>query len=146
MPERAPRMCSRCYQTAEPGSSYCAQHKNAVAVADRQRKAADPLRPLYNSQRWRRRVCQRVLSRDPQCRVLLDDGSQCPQLSRHVHHIIDAAEYVRQHGGDPDAFFDESNLACICHDCHSRITSARQRGTDSTEYALPGGDDWSPAI
>ena len=142
MPERESRLCTRCIRAALPGSPYCEVHQPTVADADESgpRHAVDLLRPLYNSQRWRRRVAPRVLARDSQCRVLVDGITQCEQLSRHVHHIVDAEDYIRQHDGDTDAFFDEENLAGVCHDCHSRITIARQRGADYTEYAEPGGD------
>ncbi|MGB9072510.1 MAG: hypothetical protein WCC22_07535 [Terriglobales bacterium] len=145
MPTAPKKYCCRCLNIALPGSSYCAEHQNAKAEADRQRKAADELRPLYNTQRWRKRVRMRVLSRDGQCRAVWD-GVRCLGLSRHVHHIRDAGEWMAQHGGDVDSFFDESNLAGLCDACHSKITSARRTGIDLREAYADTDDTFNPVI
>jgi hypothetical protein len=110
---RPPRMCKRCYATAEHGSNTCAAHKVEV------RKRSD-LRPLYKCKRWRV-TRMLVLARDAQC-TRIDNGVRCPELSTDVHHIIEAEQWTRK-GGD---FYDADNLAGLCHSHHSRHTALHQ--------------------
>jgi integrase len=114
---RARRMCKKCYQNAEPGTSLCVKHTNADKIRDRGYKTANPLRPFYWTQRWK--VIRRlVLARDPQC-THMEHGVRCVQLSTDVHHVIDAQTWVAQ-GGD---FYDTDNLAGLCRPHHSRETA-----------------------
>jgi len=115
MPQRAQRMCSKCYAQALPGSPRCAAH----AQREPNRKRND-LRPLYKCKRWRV-TRMHVLARDVQC-THKENGKQCVQLSTDVHHVVEAEQWVAQ-GGD---FYDQDNLAGLCHPHHSGITARTQ--------------------
>jgi hypothetical protein len=76
---------------------------------------------LYDTAQWRKRTVPRILARDPFC----IDGELCGGRapSTDVDHIIPAAEYVAQHGGDLRFFFDEKNLHGKCHADHTAKTA-----------------------
>lgn len=38
-----------------------------------------------------------------------------------------AADHKQPHRGDPDLFWDERNLQCLCKDCHDRKKQAFER-------------------
>ena len=59
MPNRPQRMCSKCHGTAVPGTRFCLIHQNAVAVADRQRKQANPAPYNPNCKAWRQTAVKR---------------------------------------------------------------------------------------
>ena len=125
LPQRA---CanSGCYALRLPGSKFCAKHRNYAAEQDKQRKAANPLWPLYKCKKWYQKRAQ-VLSRDPIC-TWVEDGVSCPRLSTVCDHVIDAVVWMA-HGGD---FYNESNLRGLCAIHHSRRT-AREQGFAQTQ-------------
>lgn len=116
---RPPKMCAKCHNTAVPGSPYCTAHRNSVAIADAQRKAANPLRKLYWTKLWRVITRSAVLVRDPRC-AWEEDGPRCWALATEIDHIVDAAQWVAQ-GHD---FYDLDNLRGLCKAHHN----ARKRG------------------
>jgi 5-methylcytosine-specific restriction endonuclease McrA len=74
------------------------------------------LKRLNNSARWRNGTRPIVLARDPVCQ----DGRVCENkaFSEVVDHVIPARDYIKQHGGDENAYFDDSNLRGSCKPCH----------------------------
>jgi len=106
MPFRAP--------IAKPAGS-----ENAARDRERYRRAGG-LRRLYDSAQWRRRTQPAVLARDPICKIGELCGGNAP--STDADHVVPAAEYVKQHGGDERYFFDLSNLQGSCHPCHTAKT------------------------
>lgn len=138
---RPPKMCAKCHNTAEPGSSYCAAHRNAVAVADKQRKAAKPVPYNPNSKAWRMTRAE-TLFRYPQCAQLDEQGTRCLELANEAHHVIKATEYMAQ-GGD---YLDQDNLVGLCRACHTRHTIAERMGTQAPGSFAPPDNKWSPCI
>lgn len=120
MPQRPARMCSKCYSTAEIGSSLCTKHK-----AEPDTRQRSTLKKLYDRKLWRVFTKQSVMARDPQCTEIVN-GVRCMQLATDAHHIIDAQEWVAL-GND---FYDLDNLAGLCHAHHARHTSWRRHGRE----------------
>ena len=108
MPYRAP--------IARPAGS-----ENLARDRERHRRA-DGLRRLYDSAQWRKRTQPAVLARDPLCKIAKLCGGRAP--STDADHIVPAAQYVAQHGGDQRWFFDLNNLQGSCHADHTAKTRA----------------------
>lgn len=137
------RMCSKCHQTAEPGTSLCTAHRDADKVADKERKAANPLRVQfnYNSKAWR--VTRQVtLFRFPLCAQVDECGARCPELATEAHHIVNAQVWVAQGG----SYLDQDNLVGLCKACHSKHTAAERHGTVVAGSFAPEDMEASPAI
>lgn len=115
---RPAKMCSRCHQTALPGSSFCAAHKATEQQNERTRKQS-PFQLLYKRRAWRL-TREQVLSDDPQCAFVDDNGVRCPLLATDVHHVIRAEVWVTVMGRD---FHDTDNLEGVCKAHHSRYTA-----------------------
>jgi 5-methylcytosine-specific restriction protein A len=79
-------------------------------------RANDPIRKLYKTGTWRAtRIV--IFHRDPLCRL-------CHKAESTIaDHIIAARNYIAQHGGDPERFFDENNLQGVCKACHDAKTA-----------------------
>lgn len=94
---------------------------NGARDRERQRRAAG-LRRLYDSAQWRKRTQPFVLARDPICKI----GKLCGGLepSTDADHIIPAADYIAQHGGDARYFYDVNNLQGACHADHTAKTAS----------------------
>lgn len=116
MSARIPHPCSKhgCSETTT--SRFCPAHtKSEAAKFDKQRRD-DPVRKFYNSRRWHWTRLN-ILSQNPIC-------SDCKHwASEDVHHKIDAHDWIAQHDGDTNQFFNEENLIALCHRCHSALTS-----------------------
>jgi 5-methylcytosine-specific restriction enzyme A len=97
-----------------PGSEHKARDR------ERQRRAGG-IRRLYDSAQWRRRTQPTVLMRDPMCKIAELCGGTAP--STDADHVIPAAQYIAQHGGDERWFFDLSNLQGACHADHTHKTA-----------------------
>lgn len=108
MPRRAP-----VAKTPRFGSTARERERN---------RRAGGLRRLYDSVQWRKRTQPFVLNRDPLCKIAKLCGGNAP--STDADHIIPAAEYVDQHGGDYRYFYDTSNLQGACHADHTAKTAA----------------------
>lgn len=96
-------------------------------------RANDPVRHLYGTRRWRRTSLY-ILAQDPICR---ECGREPSILTDHE---VPAAEYVAQHGGDMEYFFDYANLRGLGQACHAKKTAAEQSrgcGGRSPESARP---------
>lgn len=96
-----------CKNMAEPGSSYCLEHRPAPAP-----KQADD---FYLSPEWRR-FRDWFISKYPLCKKCSAYGFITP--AKIVDHIVELKD-----GG---ALFDESNTQSLCHACHNR-KSAKER-------------------
>jgi len=120
-----PRMCSKCYATAEPGKTLCFAHRTTPDIRQR-----SPLKKLYDRKLWRVYTKQAVMLRDPQCSELVN-GTRCPLLATDIHHVIDAVDWVEQHDGDEMSFYDTDNLAGLCKAHHTRHTSLRHHGREA---------------
>lgn len=80
---------------------------------------------IYGSYRWRYKFQPLVISKNPQCQHLHDDGTQCTARSRVVHHLVDPKD-------SPERAFDWSNLVAVCFKHHP----GGQRGeTQGYRYA-----------
>lgn len=79
-------------------------------------KKNDFLAKLRSSARWQD-LRFSVLSENPICEICGKTGA-C-----EAHHIIEA--HI-----DPDLFFERSNLAAVCEDCHKKVHAAYRRGID----------------
>jgi len=105
MPWAAPRVCSAPGCNVPTRSDRCAQHPR------RDDRPSSSVRG-YGSRDWRSRRAA-VLRRDPIC-------CECNAApSTTAAHIV-----ARSAGGDDSLF----NLRGLCTSCHSRETSARDRG------------------
>lgn len=107
MPQRAPI-------AKPPGREHDARTR------ERERRAGG-IRRLYDSAQWRRRTQPAVLMRDAFCKIAELCGGAA--LSTVADHVIPAAKYVAQHGGDQRRFFDLSNLQGACAADHARKTA-----------------------
>jgi len=120
MPARALRPCAKC--GALTAERFCAAHlgepRRATQAYDAAR-ASDPVRRLYGTRRWRF-TSREIIARDPLCK---ECGREPSALADHV---VPAEEYVAQHGGDAELFFDQENLQGLGVDCHAKKT-ARDR-------------------
>ena len=85
-------------------------------------------RRLYNTARWKR-LREAHLAADPLCRFCLE-----------VEDVTaaDTVDHIRPHKGDPDLFFDPSNLQSLCASCHSRHKQREERGTARPAIGLDG--------
>jgi len=110
-------MCQRCYATALPGSAYCGKHKDIQRTEEKTRHDVDPLRPLYKRHAWLT-ARKYVLARDPFCTW----PGGCNQPSTDIHHVVPAALWIQQHGGDTTSFYMQDNLQALCHAHHSPVT------------------------
>jgi 5-methylcytosine-specific restriction endonuclease McrA len=124
MPNRPQRMCSKCHGTAVAGTRFCLSHQNAVAVADRQRKVANPVPYNPNCKAWRQTRAE-TLYRYPQCAQLDEQGNRCPRIATEAHHVIKATVYMAQGG----SYLDQDNLVGLCRGCHTHHTIAERKGT-----------------
>jgi 5-methylcytosine-specific restriction endonuclease McrA len=133
-------MCRRCHNTALPGTSLCAAHRDTDAAQDKQRKAANPLRAQfdYHCKAWRM-TRQMTLFRYPQCAQKEDFGSRCTRLATEAHHIVNAQIWV-EGGGN---YLDQDNLVGLCKPCHSRHTAAERNGIAVQGSFVPPDNEWS---
>ncbi len=79
-------------------------------------KTNDFFSKLRSSVRWQN-LRFSVLSEKPICEICGKTGA-C-----EAHHIIEA--HI-----DPDLFFERSNLAAVCEECHKKVHAAYRRGIE----------------
>ena len=85
--------------------------------------------PLYDTRDWRDRTTKNLRSYNPICQHLHEDGSQCPQRSRVVHHLVDPKDA-------PEKAHDWANLVAVCFAHHP----GGQRGeTQGARYCATVG-------
>ena len=73
----------------------------------------DKVKQLRSSKRWQS-LREMFLRRYPLCCF-------CGHAANEVHHIELAIDH-------PDKFYDMSNLAALCVECHAKVHSAYRRG------------------
>lgn len=82
------------------------------------RDASQAWRAWYHTARWQR-LRWSVLVRDlftcRMCRDLVADTSQL------------VADHIERHRGDPDLFWDDRNLQCLCKHCHDSHKQRAER-------------------
>jgi 5-methylcytosine-specific restriction endonuclease McrA len=67
--------------------------------------------PLYGLAAWkspRHGLRHFILTRNPICQRIHDDGRQCTHAAEEVHHVVE--ERAR--------FWDPTNLVAVCNPCH----------------------------
>jgi 5-methylcytosine-specific restriction protein A len=113
MPKKALKPCGYpgCPELVESG--YCKRHAHARNGAF----VREPNRQRLYDRRWQK-IRERQFAQHPWCEMCLKDGRHIPATD--VHHVI-------RHGGDINLFYT-SPLMSLCHECHSRLTSAEVRG------------------
>ena len=107
-----------CRNLTDGKSPFCTYHQDLVHAYDRSR-SGDPIRRMYGVKRWLL-LRQAIFFRDPIC-------TECKQwISEVVDHRIPARQWIKQHDGDMNSFFDEGNLFGLCIICHNS-KSAREK-------------------
>ncbi|MCK1503876.1 HNH endonuclease [Bradyrhizobium sp. 18] len=87
---------------------------------DSKRRTEKPWRALYNTAQWKAlRLAQ--LRREPLCKRCSDGGRII--RATVAHHKV-------AHKGDATLFFDPSNLASSCKDCHDSV----EQGIEARGY------------
>lgn len=123
VPGRALRICAKAGCRKSCAGKYCDAHRGTDADNRKrfdQFRSDDPIRKLYFTVAWAatRRI---ILVRDLFCRI----GTICKGLSPSevADHIVPAHQYVAEHNGDLESFYDESNLQGSCKLCHNAKTA-----------------------
>lgn len=96
--------------------------------ATKQRADSAAWQHLYKGAAWRR-LRQHQLAMQPLCEFCL------------VTEEITAAEVVdhkRRHQGDPELFFDATNLQSLCKHHHDSAKQMMERGKKVVTYGLDG--------
>lgn len=97
---------------------------------DSKRRTEKPWRALYNTAQWKAlRLAQ--LIREPLCK-------RCSERGRVVTATI--AHHITAHKGNAALFFDPSNLASSCKDCHDVDEQRIERGGQARRDV--GDDGW----
>jgi len=115
MPSRAKRPCAKPNCGALSEGRYCPAHLGESARLEREfdRSRRTGTRLLYSTTRWEQ-VRREVIARDPVCNLC---GMRASAVA---HHKKRAQTYAV---GNPDLFFDVSNLEGVCKPCHDAETS-----------------------
>lgn len=122
---RLGRMPSRFAGTDQAGQrlSRVFQHR------DQQREAIAPWRRWYKTSRWQR-LREAVLIRDQftcqKCGVIETDTS------------LLVGDHIVPHRGDPELFWLQANVQCLCKTCHDRIKQAEERAGAANPSATNG--------
>ena len=74
-------------------------------------------RRLYKTARWQR-LRKRVLLEHPLC-------AGCERQGRVTKATV--VDHIIPHKGNPELFWDESNLQALCKSCHDRKTTREAR-------------------
>ncbi|MBX9877619.1 MAG: HNH endonuclease [Candidatus Obscuribacterales bacterium] len=111
------KICAEIGCKATGTKSRCDQH------ALKERRDREARRPKdhnkdYNSTEWKQER-KEYLEENPFCEWLLDDGSTCNQIAKHVDH----KETLRAGGRN-----DKRNYQALCHSHHSHKTAKYDGG------------------
>jgi 5-methylcytosine-specific restriction protein A len=110
MPSRSLRKCTYPGCQSLVKSGRCAEHSKS-RYSDVVRDPA--VKKLYNSKRWKQmRVAQ--LAKEPWCATCLEEGK---------HTFATQVDHIKPHRGNPQLFFDETNLQSLCRSHHSTKTA-----------------------
>ena len=127
MPYKAPRLCGHqgCPNLIQVGEGYCPIHK-VIHKTDYKRR--DPIaNRIYGSVRWKK-FRKMYLARNPLC-VNYDE---CGHSAATINHIKD-------HGGNEDLLWDESNMEPMCKHCHDVHTGETRGWGKKSEEPRPNG-------
>lgn len=85
---------------------------------DQQREAIAPWRRWYKTARWQR-LRESVLIRDQfTCR-------KCGTIETDTSMLV--GDHIVPHRGDPELFWSQANVQCLCKTCHDRDKQAEER-------------------
>lgn len=90
------------------------------AERSRQRDATVTWRSWYKTARWQR-LRWGVLVRD----LFTCQRSGCGRIEADTSKLV--ADHKLAHRGDPELFWDERNVQCLCKGCHDRLKQAEER-------------------
>lgn len=96
---------------------------------------AEAYRKLYNSSRWRK-LRWDVLVRD------LFTCQRCKRMTASTSKLV--ADHIKEHKGDPDLFWSEVNIQCLCKLCHDGAKQSEERGGRPRPMPLSFGSDGWP--
>lgn len=86
---------------------------------ERERNVRSPWRNWYKLKRWRE-------MRDRVLLVALFTCARCGRLEGDTSKLV--CDHKRPHRGNPDLFWDERNLQCLCWECHSGDKQREEQG------------------
>jgi len=86
---------------------------------------------LINTQRWRA-LRTKVLSARPLCESCMQHNRVTP--ATEVHHVR-PVESTTNYASMKTLAYDESNLLCLCHECHANIHKDMKSHTKSAVKA-----------
>lgn len=110
----------------------CPAH--ARPVRQHERRYYSGISGLNYGRRWRR-LRPLAWSRHPYC---ADCGVLLQLRDAEIDHVV-------PHRGDPELFWDETNLTARCKPCHSRKTAIELNAACATD-AIGGGDPKSSDV
>lgn len=114
MPRKPLKPCSvpGCSVLVERGR--CEKHSRRPSTrpaAETRAAWYEQARRMYDSARWRFGWQPQLLAEQPLCASCKADGRVTPAT---------VADHIRPHRGDPELFWDWSNLQGLCEACHNR--------------------------
>jgi 5-methylcytosine-specific restriction protein A len=110
-----------CRELALAGHRRCEKHYSGGSASgdaevkrriyDEGRQNSD-LRKLYKTAGWFRMR-----------KAILDENPLCVECLKHRRITVATdVDHIKPHRGDPEVFFDSSNLQPLCKSCHSAKT------------------------
>jgi len=94
----------------------CEAHAAEAVTQENADRKADPIRKLYSTVRWKH-IRKTVLFENPIC-------MNCDSwASEECDHHVPAHQWIAQHNGDMNSFYDTTNLSALCKKCHSTKTA-----------------------
>ena len=103
-----------CPRLVEVNERYCEEHAPLHKESVRPSRANGA---WYCTKRWQI-LRKNVLAEEPFCRECMKQGFAVQATD--VDHII-------SHKGNPELFWDRTNLQALCHSCHSKKTAKEDR-------------------
>lgn len=143
MPSSPSSMCLDCSRRAIAGSKYCADHQKHNNAAEYRRlydryRADDPVRALYDSQRWTGPYGTRVVVLRRCNYACVECG--CKSATVADHYPMSAREIVAQLG--VPEFYNPDRCRGLCKPCHDSSTAKREgfaRSINPSNSSAPGG-------
>jgi len=104
------------------GLAKAPTRQEAEAQRTRQRDRDDPSRKLYNTRRWRA-LREEVYKRDDW--TCQKTGQIC--VGKHPAPNSPVADHIKPHHGDPDLFWDMSNIQTVSKAYHDSQKQREER-------------------
>lgn len=79
---------------------------------------------FYSSTKWIK-LSQLKRVNNPLCEICLEKGLLTPSID--IHHIVDIKD-------NPSLALDYDNLQALCKECHSKITTDKQRKDTKKQF------------